>query len=324
MSSRVAAIWCLAVVVVALPAAAATIAGINYQGVRATAADLGLDVAINSSADTVVWQNSRDRVALELDKRACTVNGTRVVMNFPLAKSGTYYYVSSLDVQKTFAPLINPRASSQGLGLRYIVIDPGHGGKDNGAQNNAYAVKEKTLALDIARRLASNLRSLGYRVTLTRNDDHFISLENRPALANDLGADLFISIHLNAAEDSSITGIETYLYPPQGAPSASRSKILASDKQWHPANRYDTESLWAAYLVQRALVQKLPSPDRGVKRARLKVLESARCPSILIENGFISSGSECSRLKSGLYRQQIADAIASGVQAYHRILMATR
>jgi hypothetical protein len=63
MSIRVAANWCLAFVVVALPAAAATIAGINYQGVRATAADLGLNVAINSSADTVVWQNSRDRVA---------------------------------------------------------------------------------------------------------------------------------------------------------------------------------------------------------------------------------------------------------------------
>ncbi len=317
-------IVCWSLVAAVTSAGAVTIAGTQYQGVRATASDLGLDASIDPAADTVVWQNSRDRVTLELDKRTSTINGTRVVLNFPVAKNGAYYYVSSLDVQKTFAPLINPRACSQGLGLRYIVIDPGHGGKDNGAQNDVYSAKEKTLALDIARRLASNLRNQGYRVTLTRNDDHFIPLEDRPTLANDLGADLFISIHLNAASDRSITGIETYVYPPQGAPSASRSKILGSDKQWYPANRYDIESLWAAYLVQRSLVQKLPSPDRGVKRARLKVLETARCPAILIENGFISSAAECSRLKSGLYRQQIADAIADGVQAYHRILIATR
>ena len=303
---------------------AVSIAGISYQGVRATGSALGLATSVAKDGKGLVWSGSSDSVRMEVDQRSCSINRTQVVMNFPVAEIKGLFYVSSMDVQKTFKPLISPQSYTPNLRLRHIVIDPGHGGKDNGAQNNAYRVKEKNLALDIARRLAENLREMGYRVTLTRNDDRFIELSDRPAVANELGADLFISIHLNASTDKTITGAETYAYPPQGAPSAYRAELTATDKIYKIANRNDTANLWAAYCIQRSLKDNLPTPDRGVKRARLKVLETPNCPAVLVESGFLSAPSECSRLASGLYRQQVADAIASGVRAYHRMILAAR
>jgi N-acetylmuramoyl-L-alanine amidase len=304
------------------PAQALTLQGIPYQGVRATAASLGLSIRLGQDGKTIFYAGPSDRVQMRVDKRDALINGTTVVLNFPIAESKDYIYISSLDVEKTLRPLIRPESYTPALRLRHIVIDPGHGGKDNGAENHTLRLKEKILALDIAKRLAENLREMGYKVTLTRTDDHFLELSDRPALANELGADLFLSIHLNASPSPAISGAEVYTYPPQGAPSAYRSSLTTSDTIAQPANRNDLANLWLGYCLQKALSSDLQTPDRGLKHARLKVLGSPRCPAALIESGFISSSTEGSRLGSGLYRQQIADAIAAGVRAYHKMIWA--
>lgn len=308
----------------ALPvyAMAIVVGEVSYEGVRTTANELGLTTTVAANGKDITWSGSSDKAQLELHQRMTVINGTRVLLNFPVAEAKNRYYVSTLDVNKTFKPLITPERMTVRQRLRHIVIDPGHGGKDNGAEYARYKAKEKIFVLDIAKRLAENLREAGYKVTLTRTDDKFIELKDRPALANRLGADLFISVHLNASVDRKIAGAETFAYPPQGAPSATRLEANATDKMARPANRYDTANLWAAYDIQKSLIKHLPTPDRGVKRTRYKVLESIECPAVLIEGGFISNPAECSRLTTGLYRQQLADAITAGVQNYHRRLLA--
>jgi len=218
-------------------------------------------------------------------------------------------------------PLLKPEAFSLSrTRLRHIVLDPGHGGKDTGAQNKALRVSEKNFTLDVSVRIKQQLEALGYKVTLTRSEDRFVELRDRSKLANTLRADLFVSIHFNASEPS-IRGIETYCYTHQGAPSSSRAEATKSDDVYQPANQNDVANLIAAYEIQRSLVKTLRSPDRAVRHARFAVLEDLNCPGVLVEGGYISSPREGARLSSSLYRQQIAQAVVDGIRNYHRKIL---
>lgn len=300
---------------------AVSFSGQDYIPLRTAAARLGLKTAVQADGKDVVLQGARGRVEATLHQRQAKINGTNVWLALPVAEAKERFYISQLDYERTLLPLLKPENFTLSKNrLRHIVLDPGHGGKDTGAQNKALRVNEKTFTLDVAERVKQQLEALGYRVTLTRREDRFVELRERPRLANALHADLFVSIHFNSAEPA-IRGIETYCYTPQGAPSSSRAEAVKSDREFQPGNQNDVSNLVAAYEVQKALVSTLRSPDRAVRRARFAVLEDLNCPGILVEGGYISSPSEGARLSSALYRQQVAQGIVQGIRNYHRRIL---
>lgn len=220
-------------------------------------------------------------------------------------------------------PLVGP--------IRTIVIDAGHGGHDPGTSH--HGLKEKALALDIARRLRSALTGSGLSAVMTREGDQFIPLNTRPAIANRLRADLFVSVHINANRNRRVSGIEVY-YP--------RVSVVSSSAQWPPwvlpvevaipsANvkqvlwdlalrRTRSQSRRLAVSICRSMRAALQVPCRGTKPARFVVLREAWMPAVLVEVGYVSNREEAGRLASAAYRQAAARAIADGIIAYVREL----
>jgi N-acetylmuramoyl-L-alanine amidase len=276
------------------------------------------DMAVRPADEGRQWRlkNGWADLLFTKDRRDFTLNGLRLHLGNPVATSGGALHISQRDFRHTLLPLLNPRAFAPLPALRHIVLDAGHGGRDSGARNPALGLSEKSLALDIARRLATLLREQGHQVSFTRNDDRFIELEDRPAIANRRQADLFVSIHFNAFSSASVAGVETFAYTNAWQPSTGRARLHSSDKRAYPANRHDPWNLLAAYYVQSALVATTGAEDRGVKRARFTVLQSLQCPGVLVELGFITNPYEGRRIASGAYRDLLARSLARGILTY--------
>ena len=254
---------------------------------------------------------TRGRMVFTPDKRYGSFNGTVLNYDFVPTLRGGELYISSSDFFNHLQVLFLPVCLSP-LGIRTILIDPGHGGVDIGA--SGVMSREKDLTLQIALRLQRILNKMGYRVYVTRNTDRKIELVDRARAGNSIKADLFISIHMNAAANRSVRGIETFALTAPGAPSSGSSKV-GYDK--HPGNSALWNSYALAWNVQNQLVTKLNAADRGVKQARFVVLRESRCPSILIECGFISNRYDEKLLNDPKYQEKLALSIAWGIYNYH-------
>ena len=169
-----------------------------------------------------------------------------------------------------------------------VVLDPGHGGKDNGAR--WYGISEKTLNLDVAKRVEVLLKKRGIPVVMTRRTDTFVSLDYRAKIANRHADAVFVSIHFNAHSNRSIKGIETFYI-------SSKGKNLAQNIQKRLANRINTN-------------------DRGSKKNHFAVLTKTRGVAALVECGFISNHWENRRCATTWFRDILAQEIASGIAAY--------
>jgi len=223
-----------------------------------------------------------------------------------------------------------------GLGVARIVIDAGHGGYDPGAMNDG--VSEADVVLDVAMRLERLLvQQPGVEVVLTRRGNVYVPLEERTAMANRAGADLFLSIHANASEDDRARGIETYFlnFAPnpaaeaiaarENAASARTMRQLPDIVKAIALNNKIDESRDFASLVQSAMMERLKRgngnvKDLGVKQAPFMVLIGATMPSILAEISFLTNPQEAVLLRGTPYRQQIAEALFNGVMRYQRSL----
>lgn len=219
-----------------------------------------------------------------------------------------------------------------------IVLDPGHGGKDPGAVGGG-GLQEKAVTLEIARRAKRVLEAKrpDLRVVLTRSDDRYIGLVERTAMANTLGADLFLSIHINAAPNKNARGIETYYL--DNTTDRASLKLAAKEnfvsEEVMTSSRDTTNLILAdmitsskvedsvplARLVQKSLVSTLNArfedvPNLGVKKAPFWVLTGAVMPCVLTEVNFISNRNEEKRLRTSEYQQAAAEAIAAGVISY--------
>jgi N-acetylmuramoyl-L-alanine amidase len=230
-------------------------------------------------------------------------------------------------------------ARQLGLGVSRIVIDPGHGGKDPGAAGRR-GVTEAAVVLDVALRLEKLLKSEpGFEVVLTRRTDVFVPLEERTALANRERADLFLSIHANSSRNTQATGVETYYLNfalnPEAEAVAARENAGASQTMHHlpeivraiAMNNKLDESRDFAQIVQEGLVAHLGPHNRqlrdlGVKQAPFIVLIGAGMPSVLAEIAFLSNSTEGGLLRTGSYRQQVAEALRDAVKNYQRSLKA--
>jgi N-acetylmuramoyl-L-alanine amidase len=218
------------------------------------------------------------------------------------------------------------------------VIDPGHGGEQEGALSPR-GEREKDVALDLALRISRRLKKMGAKVVLTRTGDISVPLVNRAALATALRADLFVSVHLNSMptveQRRKTSGIETYFLS-AGATDTRASAVaarenadrLAGEPEPDPndpvagilSSLEDAASLQGssrlAYAIHERLVASLEAEDHGVKQAPFYVLAGARMPAVLLEVGFISHEAEAAKLRTRAYRERIADAVAEGVFAF--------
>lgn len=220
-----------------------------------------------------------------------------------------------------------------GLKIGRIVLDPGHGGHDTGTIGPT-GFMEKDLVLDVALRLGKLIEErLEAEVVYTREDDTFVPLENRTALANEKQADLFLSIHANSSSDASARGIETYFLnftTDQAALEIAARENAVSQKSIHELqdilkkiarNEKIEESREFATEVQTALYRKVPHAshalrNRGVKQAPFIVLVGANMPSVLAEIAFLSNPGDERQLKTPTERQRIAQALYDGVVKY--------
>lgn len=220
-----------------------------------------------------------------------------------------------------------------GLKIGKIVIDPGHGGHDTGTIG-PHGLEEKNLVLDVGMRLGRLLEQrLGADVVYTRDDDTFVPLETRTAIANQAQADLFISIHANSSHDQEARGVETYYLnfttSRDALEVAARENAISDQSIYQLQQLVKTialqekveESREFAADVQRALYTGLAGRnpaihDRGVKKAPFVVLIGAKMPSILAEISFVSNPQDERKLRSPAYRQHIALALYRGIARY--------
>jgi N-acetylmuramoyl-L-alanine amidase len=230
--------------------------------------------------------------------------------------------------------LVYRRSPGGKIKLRKVIIDAGHGGNDPGAIGRN-GLKEKDVNLDIAKRLSSLLRAEGVATVFTRSTDKFIPLSTRVNIANRSGADLFISIHSNAARSRSLSGFEVYYV----APSVSDSKRAALTARSSSLNLKDAvfsnetqetkvivwdmiyansraESIELSHSLCKIMDSCIDANILGVKNARFQVLKGITMPGILIEVGFVSNLNEEELLRTGAYREKLAAGILEGIRDY--------
>lgn len=226
-----------------------------------------------------------------------------------------------------------------GLSASRVVIDPGHGGHDPGTMNKS-GLREKDVVLDVSQRLQKLLEKDGFEVVMTRDRDVFIPLEERTAIANAKSADLFVSIHVNAARSTKPRGTETYFLNLATTPDAEevaarenavttrRVNELQSILQKVLNNEKITESRELAGRLQTSLSSELYSSardprNRGVKTAPFYVLLGAQMPSVLVEVAYLTNRKDAELLGDGAFRQKLAESIAVGIRGYQNSLVRT-
>lgn len=186
-----------------------------------------------------------------------------------------------------------PRPRKPPPDIGRVVIDPGHGGHDPGAIA-VNGLHEKDVVLDVSLRAAQQLRAAGATVKMTRTTDRFVELEQRAAIANRFGADLFVSVHADSAKRRSARGYSTYV-----ARSASTAARAAADA-----------------LGERMAAARVPAHGTGRHEADYRVLVHTRCPAVLVELGFLSNYADAAQLATPAYRAKLADVLADGIVAY--------
>jgi N-acetylmuramoyl-L-alanine amidase len=274
----------------------------------------------------------RVRVGVHHDK-------TRVVLDLSQQAYKRVFYLPEpfrivMDISTTAPRVEGTKGEAVGpRQVRRVVLDPGHGGNDPGAIGPG-GLREKDVTLDIAHRVAPILsREMGIVTMLTRDDDRYVALEERAARANAFHADLFVSIHCNAAEDPSHRGVQTFVLA--GAKDDAAQRLAARENAASTAAGHQVGAMLAelqvesvsrqswqlATLLQRATISSLSEsygavPDGGVRSAAFFVLLGAQMPAVLFEVSFVSNPQEETRLATADYRQKLADGVANAIRAY--------
>lgn len=186
-----------------------------------------------------------------------------------------------------------PAAELKPLSGRLIVVDPGHGGEDRGVCYFPQDLIEKEINLDVARRVAARLEAEGARVILTREEDAYVSLDERAARANEAGADLFLSVHTNRIPGHpECYGAQTFYHP-----SSEEGKRLAG-------------------LVQEELLKIDPENYRSALPGDYRVLRLSQMPGVIVEIGFMTNARDRGLIATGAYRDRVAGAVVRGVARY--------
>ncbi len=289
---------------------------------------------VSASPERAILEKPGLRLILSADLPYCSVNGRLCLLQRPAFLANGGLWVPAVEIDE-YLPALAPSDRPETPMRRLVILDPGHGGHDAGAVANG--LREKDVVLDVARQAAAKLRGQGLRVILTRDSDRYLPLEQRSEIANREPGAVFVSIHVNAAGNSSrgaaASGVETFVltsrisesyrvqraatkYDLPAVNGGATSEISAIAKLSQEARR---ESYRLATAIQRHLVSALGENDRKVQGKNLAVLrENYFGPAVLTEIGFLTNPHTARRLASPSYRQNIGAAIADGILAYLR------
>ena len=296
----------------------AVLAGAHYLNAGEYLGRHGLVMSWVKPGQRARFANAWTTIELEAEKREIRYNGLRLFLGDAALLHRNALWVSRLDAEKLLGPLLKPALFAGTARLpRTIVIDAGHGGQDTGTRNHALKLDEKVFTLDVARQLAALLEREGYTVVMTRTDDRFVSLAERAEIAQRAQADLFVSIHFNSVEKSpAVRGTETFILTPRYQRSTGENVSSHSDRTVQRGNVADAWNAVLGFQMQRQLLERLGTFDRGLKRARFAVLRLVECPAVLVEAGYLSNDDEARQLATPAYRTAIAEAVANGIAAY--------
>lgn len=264
---------------------------------------------------TVSLRSERRAIRAQAGTSELSINGVRFFTHFPLLNSGNEDLISVMDVSKIIEPVLRPSRIQKPERVETVILDPGHGGSDQGASSSWGS--EKSFTLDVALAARKELIRAGYRVEMTRATDTAVSLEERVSIANRFPRAVFVSIHFNSSAGGA--GVESFALAPEGVTSnlSSDHHVSASDVARHPGNALDGQNIALTASIHATVLSRLAAFDRGVKHARFHVLRDVKIPAVLVEGGFISHPVEGPRIATSYYRQRLGAAIAQGIQNYN-------
>ncbi|MCH6257161.1 N-acetylmuramoyl-L-alanine amidase [Puniceicoccaceae bacterium K14] len=283
---------------------------------------VGLEKTLNRLGAKIVpglessqWIINKGGVILKFveGSRRAYWNDQIVFLNKPIVFNEGQMVIEKADVATFLKPALSDLKFKPRSDL--IVIDPGHGGSEDGAKNEEMGLAEKELTLDVSNRLKDHLESMGYRTLLTRYDDRLLPLKDRTEIANRENAAVFISIHFNATLNETAEGIETYILTPEGQASTADSQGSGSYEKW-AGNDFDALNARFAYEAQIDMLSTLQRKDRGIKKARFAVLKNLECPGVLVECGFVSHKDEALLVRTPVYREKLALSLSRSIDAF--------
>lgn len=244
-------------------------------------------------------------------KRYCSIDGKLYFLPHSVSADGKYQ-VSQLCVEKVIYPLFEEKFSPRST-IKTVILDPGHGGDNFGAVGAKY--KEKDLNLSLAREIASALKKRGFKVRFTREDDRFLTLEERGNFARKENGDVFLSIHHNAGRTGA-NGIETYIVTPCHSASTN-DRETQLHKTIVPGNSCDAQNIHLGAFLQENMVKRTFRQNRGLRFARFRVLVLSEIPAALIEAGFVSNPQEEQECGLIANQRKIAEAVADSLEQYN-------
>ncbi|MCF7919550.1 MAG: N-acetylmuramoyl-L-alanine amidase [Candidatus Cloacimonetes bacterium] len=301
--------------------------------------------------DSRLYVNMYEKQIIFLLDSSYVTEGKKVYnFTFPIIQNDSKYYIPVNFLQEIL-PLIYPEQIFYKIDkiiaplpddnrINTIVLDPGHGGKDPGAIGFSGKVYEKDITLAIAEKLKAKIEAEGkIKVFLTRSSDRFVSLRERTEYANEIEADLFISIHVNAHADKDVTGIEVYYLSTARTDDARATEALENAVVYNyeggqealekyndldfiltdmAQNEYLQESHELCVTMQNNVIAATGGVDRGVKQADFYVLRGAFMPAVLIESGFITNKKEEKKLAYEDYQEKLAQSLFSSLDSFIR------
>ena len=269
----------------------------------------------NRARRTIALQSDRCGLRAEAGASEVYINGARFFTHFPLVEQGNAQLISAFDVGKLLEPVLRPNRIPHLTKVETVVLDPGHGGADQGATSKWG--NEKKFTLEVAAAARAQLLQAGFKVEMTRTGDTSRSLQERIDFANQFSNAIFVSIHFNSGSG---IGIESFALAPEGAPSnvsLGEHHLAAPETAKNDGNAQDSQNIALAAAVHAAVLSRVTPYDRGIKHARFKVLRDLHLPAFLLEAGFLDDAAEGKRIATGSYRQQLGTAIAEGIKSYN-------
>ena len=237
---------------------------------------------------------------LRIQERLC-------ILSYPVQEdSSGDLLVAKVDVQQLIEPVLRPTYIANRRAVRTVVIDPAHGGHDTGTVTPY--VREADAALVVATKLGAELTKRGFEVVYTQEQNQYQSPQARVDRANAAPAAIFVSLHLNSGR-SDVKGAQTYTL----APSGKNEKPM-------PGHEFSQSSMALAMALQSSLVEKAEAVDGGCRRVHYSLLNSLRCPAVMVELGYATNPEEGSRLATEEYQIKLANALAAGVEAFARVM----
>lgn len=270
---------------------------------------------LTRSGTVVVLDNTKVEMKLTIGGSECLMNGVKFVFTYPVAALGDRAYVSRMDLVKLIDPVLRPTFIKNAGDFRTVILDAGHGGKDPGATNSLGT--EAGYNLKVASQVKSLLAAQGFKVIMTRENNIYLSLQERVDIANAVQENaIFICIHFNSG-GSAARGIETFTLSPPGVSHYGRDAI-AADNQSRTGNEHDSANIALATSVHGSLLRRLQTNtfDRGIKHARFSVLSGVRHPAILLEGGFMTHSYEARLIENEKYRDALARGIVEAIAKY--------